>query len=233
MTSNLRFSLAHLVVTFFTIVLLANFTIRVAQALNCPIILDLNNDGVISTTTRASAALKIYRISDLLSFVDFDIDADGQPDRIEWVDGTGDGILVDRDKILEDRHLSGDALFGNTGEFANGFDKLSLLDKDNDGKLSGHELDRLALWVDNGDAVLQPEELKSLNDFNISSINVKPVDDESSDRLYSFATTSSNEQIYLEDVWFLNADKLNGFPGLCANLLSTIRDIFKHTSKSA
>ena len=88
--------------------------------------------------------------------VEFDIDADGQMDTIEWFDGSGDGILVDMSKIGEDGSIDGSALFGDEGgKYTNGYDKLATHDANGDGVVSGDELANFGVWVDDGDAVLE------------------------------------------------------------------------------
>ena len=58
--------------------------------------------------------------------------------------------------------------------FANGFEKLRhYFDKDGDGVVKGSETSELKFWVDdNGDAVTDAGELKSLSEYGISEIRI-------------------------------------------------------------
>ena len=59
----------------------------------------------------------------------------------------------------------------------------------------------LALWLDDGDAVLEERELHSLREFNVSSLLVgMNLDDEG--RMRSIAQLTDGSQILTEDVWF-------------------------------
>ena len=72
---------------------------------------------------------------------------------------------------------SGEQLFGSRsfggkpggGEWNDGFEALATLDKDNNGKIAGAELNALALWFDqNRDAVSQSGEVKLLSDPEVA-----------------------------------------------------------------
>ena len=57
----------------------------------------------------------------------------------------------------------------------NGYEALALLDTNRDGKLSGKELDPLALWFDkNRDGVSQPGEVESLSALGVTALYYKP-----------------------------------------------------------
>ena len=59
--------------------------------------------------------------------------------------------------------------------WGNGYEALALLDTNHDGKLSGKELDALALWFDkNRDGVSQPGEVKSLSALGVTALYYKP-----------------------------------------------------------
>ena len=62
--------------------------------LRTPIALDLNGDGEIGVTGETSSHEKDAN-AEIGQTVEFDIDADGKLDNIEWFDGSGDGILID------------------------------------------------------------------------------------------------------------------------------------------
>jgi len=59
--------------------------------------------------------------------------------------------------------------------WSNGYEALATLDTNHDGKLSGKELDALALWFDkNRDGVSQPGEVKALSALDVVAIYYKP-----------------------------------------------------------
>jgi hypothetical protein len=138
---------------------------------NTPIVLDLNGDGEIGVTGPSTAKV---RVDDALGdAVWFDIDGDASLDRIEWLSGDGDGLLVDNRDGRASHDMNGTRLFGDDGgTYANGYDKLATLDTNNDGKLSGAELDGLALWVDDGNALVEGGEMHAVTDHGIDSILV-------------------------------------------------------------
>src|SRR5690606_7495162 len=120
----------------------------------------------------------------------FDLTGTGKPGRYEWLNGDGDGFLVDdRDgKVTAAAKgngvVSGLQLFGNAGGYAHGFQKLAVnFDKDvklatagkglppGFGILKGDELNGLKVWIDaNRDAKVQPDELKTLAQLGITEI---------------------------------------------------------------
>jgi hypothetical protein len=137
---------------------------------NCPLVIDLEQHGV--------------RFTSAANGVNFDIDADGAPNRIAWTDpDAGDGFLVwDRNNngVID----SGRELFGNSSPQppsadANGFLALATLDAAN---LGGNEdgtvdaSDRawrfLRIWVDaDHDGASGPGELHALSDSGITAFD--------------------------------------------------------------
>ena len=170
-----------------------------------PVALDLNGDGKIGVTGATSSIDKDAGAA-IGKTVQFDLNADGVKENTEWFDGSGDGILVDTTKIGANGDLDGSALFGDEGgKFENGYDKLATRDNNNDGQISGAELDNLALWKDDGDAVLEAGELVSAKDANISSISSDmkiTLGADGKSHMQSTATTTDGKQILSEDVWF-------------------------------
>ena len=165
-----------------------------------PIALDLNGDGEIGVTGEHTAKGSVR--TQLGSTVQFDIDADGSLDTIEWFAGDGDGILIDTTQLGADGAIDGSALFGDEGgKYVNGYEKLSLLDLDGDGQLSNTEASGLALWLDDGDAKLQEDELAWLDDFEIASIRVE-MELDAEGRMRSTAQRSDGSAVLTEDVWF-------------------------------
>lgn len=164
-----------------------------------PIALDLNGDGGIGVTGDSTARGHAYNGGDL---VQFDIDADGKLDTIEWFAGDGDGILVDTQRIAADGQIDGSALFGDLGgRYEHGYEMLSLRDGDGDGSVRGDELVGLALWLDDGDALLEDGELSSLGDHDIEALSVLMTID-AAGRMRSEALLAGGGSLLSEDVWF-------------------------------
>ncbi|MEX1223364.1 MAG: hypothetical protein WEA31_02340, partial [Pirellulales bacterium] len=87
-------------------------------------------------------------------------------DRAAWLvyDAQGDG------QITSATQLFGSATFMLFWE--NGYDALSTLDDNGDGRLAGAELGRLALWHDaNANGVSEPGEVRSLSEYGIKSLD--------------------------------------------------------------
>ncbi|NEV62686.1 hypothetical protein, partial [Thiorhodococcus minor] len=170
-----------------------------------PVALDLNGDGKIDVTGETSSRLKDPE-ADLGRTVQFDIDADGDLDTIEWIECTGDGLLVDMSKIGADGTIDGSALFGDdAGRYANGYENLAQHDDNGDGLVSGAELEGIGLWIDDGDAVLEDGELQSAAEAGIASVSTQMEivsDDKGRDLMRSTASTTDGEEIMSEDVWF-------------------------------
>ena len=169
-----------------------------------PIALDLNGDGEIGVTGESTARDAVR--SSIGETVQFDIDADGTLDTIEWFAGDGDGILVNTMMIGAGNEIDGSALFGDQGGmYDNGYEKLSLLDSDGDGEISGSEADSLGLWIDDGDAILEEGELELLANFEIVSLSAEMQMDYEG-RMRSSAETADGTRIMTEDVWFAGID---------------------------
>ena len=174
-----------------------------------PITLDLTGDGQIGVTGETSSIDKGIN-AEIGATVEFDIDGDGELDTIEWIDGLGDGLLVDnRDGNAAD-DMDGTRLFGEEGgKYSNGYEKLALLDVNNDGKLSGDELTGLNVWVDDGDAKVEDGELKTLEELEITSISTQMTETTGVDgkmHMESTATKADGTEIMTEDVWFTSTD---------------------------
>ncbi len=103
----------------------------------------------------------------------FDFLGDGFPVIMEWV-GPSDGILVDPTLgNCSMTHVNGTCMFGTVGGFANGYQKLSLLNKNHTGTLTGNELKGLYVWQDKNDnAKVDPGELKSVQSLGITAIHI-------------------------------------------------------------
>jgi hypothetical protein len=105
----------------------------------------------------------------------FDITGTGQPNLVEWV-GPKSGLLVA--PIDEVKVVGGRQLFGTAVGFVDGYQKLAMLrDKNADGVISGKELEGLKVWVDkNQDGVCTPDELTTVQELGITSLDCKHKD---------------------------------------------------------
>jgi len=176
-----------------------------------PIALDLNGDGKIGVTG-ATTSIDKDPNAELGRTVEFDLDADGKIDTIEWLSGDGDGLLVDNRDGNAANDMDGARLFGDQGGlYANGFEKLALLDANHDGVLNGEELNGLELWVDDGDAVVEAGELQDLAHNRIYSLNVEMKEEvnERGETLMRSTAESSAPDItgtdYDDSLWRTNA----------------------------
>ena len=172
-----------------------------------PVILDLDRDGVETTG--------------LTNGVHFDHDDNGFAEQTSWV-SSDDGILVmDRNGngIID----NGTELFGNETllqngqKAANGFQALAELDGNSDGKIDADDAayTQLLIWKDiNGDGYSSHNELFTLNELGIQSINTSYYDSSYIDangneykQVGSF-TRTDNSRGTAADVWF-QTDKMH------------------------
>ena len=109
------------------------------------------------------------------SRVRFDLSGDGLGRDWPWVDKET-GILV-WDPEREGRITSGRQLFGSVTWWVfwrNGYEALAALDNDANGKLTGSELEGIAIWRDaNGNGVCEPGEVKPLSAWGIVALSTK------------------------------------------------------------
>jgi hypothetical protein len=128
-----------------------------------PLVLDTDKDGFISTIA----------LSDSNAY--FDITGDGIKERVSWI-AANDGILV-YDKNESGKIDGIDEVFGNFTK--NGFEELKeLIDSNYDGKIDRQDelFNRLQIWNDlNGDGTTQANELQSLKDTGVKSIDLNYV----------------------------------------------------------
>jgi hypothetical protein len=142
-----------------------------AQRVASPILLDLNGNGIADVTsphvTDSSGA-----------FVEagstwFDVSGRGEGRRTEWLKAGQDGLLAldaNGNGIVD----SATELFGDADGFADGYAKLALLDRNGDGRLTGEELGRLAVWIDrDGDGVCLSAELVPVGALHVTDISVQ------------------------------------------------------------
>lgn len=184
-------------------------TIKQVNAGGTPLALDLNDNGQIDVTGHTSSRQKVYTLFSLGRFVKFDLDADGTPEKIDWIKAKTDGLLLDLTKGMPGPDIDGSWLFANTidGDYENGFEKLVKFDLNSDGVVSGKELDKIALWVDDGDARFDKDELVTLASRGISEISTSFSELKrayGTPLMIGDAFTKNGEPVYLEDVWFMN-----------------------------
>ncbi|MCL4537309.1 MAG: hypothetical protein M1610_06950 [Nitrospirae bacterium] len=135
-----------------------------ATVTRSPIALDIDGDGV-ETIARTGGTY-------------FDHDANGFSEQTGWISGD-DGILVmdrNEDGVINDgKELFGDQTILSNGQKAsNGFQALSELDENKDGKIDSNDaaFNQLKIWQDiDGDGYSSSDELISLSDAGIQSIN--------------------------------------------------------------
>jgi len=165
-----------------------------------PIVLDLNGDGIQTTTMQNG--------------VTFDIDADGKVDKTAWA-ARGDGLLVrdvNKDGIIND----GSELFGSATKLvdgtraADGYKAMRAMDSNKDGLLTSMDAQfgELMVWVDkNGDGVSNAGEMFSLNDMGISSLSLESTKSTQMNNgnllgLMGSFTTADGKTHTMGDVWF-------------------------------
>ncbi len=167
----------------------------------CPVILDLDGDGVETTAVAAGPY--------------FDHDGDGFAEKTGWV-GTDDGLVV-RDLDGNGAIDSGGELFGNHARLADGseapdgFAALAALDGNADGVLDAADaaFASLRIWRDaDGDGLSAQGELRTLTEAGVRSIATARTDSTLVDaqgnahRLLGTFTRSDGSQGAAADVWF-------------------------------
>ena len=131
-----------------------------------PLVLDLDGDGKLEAS--GGKWLPHKRLArERMAF--FDLNGNGFPVLTEWV-GSNDGLLC---LPKEDGTIDGTCLFGTVTGFNDGYEALSVLDKDNNRKIEGAELDGLMVWQDkNVNAHPDAGEVVPVQDLKITSIGV-------------------------------------------------------------
>ena len=182
-----------------------------ATAVASPIAFDLDGSGAIEVTGETTARDK-SGVDTLGRTVEFDIDADGRLDTIEWLAGTGDALLVDDRDGMATTDMDGARLFGDTGfesgggAYDHGYEKLAALDADGSGAIEGAELEGLKLWTDDGDARVGDGELVDLGEHGIDRIDLTlredAADEAGRDLFRSTARRTDGTTVMTEDVWF-------------------------------
>jgi hypothetical protein len=112
-------------------------------------------------------------IEDRAASVRFDVDGSDLDRKWTWI--TKDAAWLVHDPKHTGKISSGLQLFGNVSFWCfwdNGYEAMRSLDDNGDGKLSGAELDGLALWHDaNGNGVCDAGEVRSLSHYGIVGLS--------------------------------------------------------------
>jgi hypothetical protein len=190
-----------------------------------PIALDLNHDGRIGVTGRSTARIRKHGHTFVRDgSVAFDLFGMGKSLQIEWMNRDGDALLVDdRDGAATrasqgDGLVSGKQLFGSAGGFDNGYAKLAVLLMQQNRlasagtagfqvatTLRGKALEGLKAWIDtNGDARIQPGELRTLDSLGVTEIAGLPTyaRNEADEQVLVASFTQNGEKHLAEDVFF-------------------------------
>jgi hypothetical protein len=131
-----------------------------------PLLLDMDGDGAIQASGGEWLPHKKTH-KERMAF--FDFHGDKFPVLMEWA-GPQDGILCEP---RADGSIDGTRLFGTAKGFKDGYEALRVKDTNKDGKISGPELQGLAIWMDaNSDARPQAGEVKSLAEHGVTELSL-------------------------------------------------------------
>lgn len=125
-----------------------------------PLVLDLDGNGQIDLVGQDAGVM-------------FDMTNDGIADKTTWVKGT-DGLLaldLNGDGVINNQN----ELFGDSKTARDGFADLAQHDSNGDGKIDANDqvYSKLLVWQDlNQDGISQANELHTLKDLGIASINL-------------------------------------------------------------
>jgi len=142
--------------------------VELANEGNCgsPLLIDVDGDG----RPGVLATLVPDGIFDRTTAVTFDLDGNGAPELVEWLQGDADGLLfvdLDGDGLVG----SGAELFGTAHGDRDGFARLRRFDLDGDGWVDGTEAADLRVWLDDGDGRCRPDEVRTLAELGIVGLS--------------------------------------------------------------
>lgn len=143
----------------------------------------------------------------------FDMDGDGFRERTSWTESS-DGLLT-LDLNNDGKVTNGSELFGNNTKLANGtnakdgFEALSQYDLNHDNVIDAKDsiYSHLKVWMDtNSDGISTTDELKTLEELNITTINLNATETSTSEAYNQISDSSSftqnGETKTINDVWF-------------------------------
>jgi hypothetical protein len=172
-----------------------------AESLSCPLVLDLDGDGVETLGKNAG--------------IHFDHDGNGFAELTGW-SGQDDGLLI-FDRNGDGRINDGSELFGNNTRLengqlaANGFAALADLDHNHDGKIDAQDeaFAQLRVWKDtNSNGKVDANELLTLEEAGVASLatgytNQNQIDEYGNRTLQKGSYTDINGNVReMHDVWF-------------------------------
>jgi len=173
-----------------------------AQPPRDPLIIDLGKQGIELTT--------------LDNGVNFDMDNNTFAEKTAWI-GLEDGFLVldrnDNGKIDNGGELFGDQVILKSGlNSTSGFEALMEFDENKDGVIDKKDAiySSLKVWIDeNHNGISESNELKTLIDLGISSINLKSTQEGKIDTVTGTREASSSEVVFkngtkkkISEFWF-------------------------------
>ena len=179
-----------------------NKFVNLAEINSSPLVLDLDGDGVVETTSVANG---IY----------FDHDNNDFSEKSGWV-GKDDGLLV-RDINGNGQIDDGTELFGNNSvlsngqKAANGFEALKDLDSNNDGVFNSSDTawNEVKVWKDtNENGIADEGELLTLEQAGVSGININYTSNWLTDsngndhKQQGTFTKTDGTTASIHDVWF-------------------------------
>lgn len=130
-----------------------------------PIVFDTDNIGHIQTTFSAD--------SNDGPGPSFDYFGTGKPVKVEWPIGRGQAWLVDNRDGRAASDMNGKRFFGDLDGHNDGYEKLREIDTSGTGILTGHDLNGLLLWFDNGNALVEDGELKTLHEVGVTEVDTR------------------------------------------------------------
>ena len=139
---------------------------QAAKKFVSPLVLDITGNGVLQASNGQNMPGHPTVMTNVILA---DFYGDGFEIGMEWV-GPQDGLLV---APKADGSVDMSSLFGTAGGYENGYEKLSLYDKNNDNKVNGEELAGLSVWQDaNGNGVADAGEVKTVQELGITEISL-------------------------------------------------------------
>jgi Flp pilus assembly pilin Flp len=165
-----------------------------------PIVFDTEGLGEIITTSSLD--------SDELGPA-FDMFGRGEKEPVEWPIGKGQAWLVDNRDGRAATDMTGKRFFGDLDGHEDGYQKLRELDTSGTGILSGADLDGLVLWFDNGNALVEENELLSLRDVGVTKVDTRAQWSELPDGRSVLRSTAimNGRSIMTEDIFVSIASK--------------------------